>query len=59
MYVHVNGAGRGQKRMLDPPELELQTVVSHHVKFWEPNPGPGRVANALNHRVISVPQWSS
>lgn len=25
------GAHRGQKRVLDPLELELQTVVKHHV----------------------------
>lgn len=28
MYV---SAHRGQKRVLDPPELEMQRVVSHHI----------------------------
>lgn len=27
----VLGASEGQKKTLDPPELELQMVLSHHV----------------------------
>jgi hypothetical protein len=31
MYVHCIRDLGGQKRVLDPLELELQTAVSHHV----------------------------
>lgn len=30
-HVFVPGAHKGQKRVLDPSELELQMIVSHHV----------------------------
>lgn len=44
MYVSAlsgcNAAHGGQKRALEPLELELQRIVSHHVDgYWEPNSG--------------------
>lgn len=45
----------GEKRVLAPLELELQTVVSCHVgagnKTWEWG-SSGRIASALNHQAI-------
>lgn len=37
--AHDVGAYRGQKRVLDPLELELQAAVSHSLRCWEPNSG--------------------
>ena len=47
MYISVPvscSAHGGQKRVSDPPELELLTVISHHVGAGIPTP-----ARALNH----------
>lgn len=32
--ICVSGIRRGQKVELDPPKVELQTVVKHHVLGW-------------------------
>lgn len=48
MYVYtpnVSSAQGGQKRMLNPLELESQTVVNHHVMLGTE---PVRAASALN-----------
>lgn len=34
VYQNVPGAYRGQKRTLDPLELESQKGVNHHVYAW-------------------------
>lgn len=34
------GALGVQKQASDPPDLDLQMVVSHHCGCWELNPGP-------------------
>jgi hypothetical protein len=57
MYVYptrVYSAHRGQKRALEPLELELQTVVSFHVDPENQTGSPGRTASALDHWAISV-----
>lgn len=47
---------RGHKRVYDPLELELQTIVSCHGCQGTNHPwSPGRAANALSHWAISVP----
>lgn len=51
MYLHCDlpGTPGGQKRALDPLELELQVHGSHHM-CTETGPGPfTRVASVLNH----------
>ena len=40
MCVHVPDLRGGQKRTFDPLELELQTVVSHHVGAGKPGLSP-------------------
>lgn len=41
-------AHRGQKKVLDPLELELQTNVSHHVNIGNRPRSSERVGKALN-----------
>lgn len=43
----------GQKRILDPLELEILMVVSHHVDIGDQIQPPGRTANTLNYSAIS------
>ena len=61
MYLYINtyvcahvcatiwlpGANGGQRRALEPLELELQAVLRHAV--WEVNPGPLQKQQCLNH----------
>ena len=34
------GAQGGQRKVLDPLQLELQMIVRHLQRCWEPNSGP-------------------
>ena len=54
VFYMCSGVCRGQKRVLDVLELELQAVVSHLVRALGTEPGSSvRAANALNPQVIS------
>lgn len=46
------GAHTGQKWLLDPLELKLQTVVSYHMDTKEPG-SPEKAASVLNHVALS------
>lgn len=50
MYVcaaHVGNAYGGQKRAMDPRELELQTVINYHVGAGNGTESSGRTVSAL------------
>lgn len=50
MYVsalYVPGVHGGQKRVLDPPKLELQRAVNHHMGAGNQTQDPCRATRAL------------
>jgi hypothetical protein len=52
MYVCapcIISAYRNQKRVSDPPGLELETFVSHHVNAGNQLESSGRATSAFNH----------
>jgi hypothetical protein len=55
----VLSVSRDQKRALDPPELELQWLMRHHVgPGHQPEPS-GRAASALSYSDIAPAQQYS
>lgn len=54
---YVSSAQKGQKRVLGPLELKLQTIVSHHVLRPKPGPSLGAIS-ALNHSHLHSPESS-
>ena len=47
--VCMSVALKGQEGVLEPLELELQAVVSHHVGAGNPTQPRGRAASTLSH----------